>query len=238
MKYPIDATETTSKVFCHYIKNELLAIQSELELLPAMECPEQSVQETIHRCEKLYSRIDEIHKSTKTDELHLIDIDLKELLERVLEAFKEEACHIKICCNFPDYPVIALADPVYLEQAIHNIVGNAIDAMMEKSSRDGEADSRLLTLNLRYTDDWIHLEIQDTGTGISQNNIKKIFTPFFSSKSTSRHWGIGLSLTYRIIQAHEGKIEVHSVLGKGTSFQILLPKITQIFNEKRSFHGK
>lgn len=234
----IDATETTSKVFCHYIKNELLAIQSELELLPAMECPEQSVQETIHRCEKLYSRIDEIHKSTKTDELHLIDIDLKELLERVLEAFKEDTCHIKICCNFPDYPVIALADPVYLEQAIHNIVGNAIDAMMEKSSRDGEADSRLLTLNLRYTDDWIHLEIQDTGTGISQNNIKKIFTPFFSSKSTSRHWGIGLSLTYRIIQAHEGKIEVHSVLGKGTSFQILLPKITQIFNEKRSFHGK
>ena len=72
----IDATETTSKVFCHYIKNELLAIQSELELLPAMECPEQSVQETIHRCEKLYSRIDEIHKSTKTDELHLIDICL------------------------------------------------------------------------------------------------------------------------------------------------------------------
>ena len=59
-----------------------LAIQSELELLPAMECPEQSVQETIHRCEKLYSRIDEIHKSTKTDELHLIDIDLKELIPK------------------------------------------------------------------------------------------------------------------------------------------------------------
>lgn len=110
--------------------------------------------------------------------------------------------------------------------------------MMEKSSRDGEADSRLLTLNRAIPTTGYTWKYRITGTGISQNNIKKIFTPFFSSKSTSRHWGIGLSLTYRIIQAHEGKIEVHSVLGKGTSFQILLPKITQIFNEKRSFHGK
>lgn len=234
----IDATETTSKVFCHYIKNELLAIQSGLELLPAAVNPEKALQEAKDRCEKLYSRIDEIHKNTKTSELHLIDIDLKDLLEKVLSPFCAETAGIEIRKNFAEYPVLALADPVYLEQALTNIIGNAMDAMAAKEESAGIPAERTLTVNLRYTDDWILLEIQDTGTGISENNIKKIFTPFFSSKPTARHWGIGLSLTYRIIQAHEGKIEVRSTLGKGTSFQILLPKITQIFTEKRKINGK
>ena len=113
-----------------------------------------------------------------------------------------------------------------------------MDAMAAKEESAGIPAERTLTVNLRYTADWILLEIQDTGTGISENNIKKIFTPFFSSKPTARQWGIGLSLTYRIIQAHEGKIEVRSTLGKGTAFQILLPKITQIFTEKRKINGK
>lgn len=234
----IDATETTSKVFCHYVKNELLAIQSGLELLPAADYPEKTIQDTIDRCEKLYTRIDEIHKSTKTSELHLIDIDLKDLLEKILAPFCKEDSGIEIRKNFADYPVLALADPIYLEQALHNIICNAIDAIEAKEISADTQDERALTVNLRNTDDWILLEIQDTGTGISENNIKKIFTPFFSSKPTSKHWGIGLSLTYRIIQAHEGKIEVQSTLGKGTSFQILLPKITQIFTEKRQTNGK
>lgn len=134
--------------------------------------------------------------------------------------------------------MLALADPIYLEQALHNIICNAMDAIEAKEISADTQEERALTVNLRNTDDWILLEIQDTGTGISENNIKKIFTPFFSSKPTSKHWGIGLSLTYRIIQAHEGKIEVQSTLGKGTSFQILLPKITQIFTEKRQTNGK
>ena len=118
----IDATETTSKVFCHYVKNELLAIQSGLELLPAADYPEKTIQDTIDRCEKLYTRIDEIHKSTKTSELHLIDIDLKDLLEKILAPFCKEDSGIEIRKNFADYPVLALADPIYLEQALHNII--------------------------------------------------------------------------------------------------------------------
>ena len=163
---------------------------------------------------------------------------MKDLLEKVLSPFCAETAGIEIRKNFAEYPVLALADPVYLEQALTNIIGNAMDAMAAKEESAGIPAERTLTVNLRYTDDWILLEIQDTGTGISENNIKKIFTPFFSSKPTARHWGIGLSLTYRIIQAHEGKIEVRSTLGKGTAFQILLPKITQIFTEKRKINGK
>lgn len=152
----IDATETTSKIFCHYIKNELLAIQSELEFLHMQEHPDNSVQETICRCENLYNRIDDIHKSTKASKLHLVDTDLKQLLEQILKSFQTEMNPLQVHTSFPDSPVIVLADPVYLEQALHNIICNATDAM-EKN----EPYNRLLTLTLQVTESWIHLNISD-----------------------------------------------------------------------------
>ena len=70
---------------------------------------------------------------------------------------------------------------------------------------------------------WAVLEIQDTGTGIAPQNLSRIFTPFFSSQPFARNWGIGLSLTYKLIKAHEGRIEVESEYGKGTVMKVVLP---------------
>ena len=80
-----------------------------------------------------------------------------------------------------------------------------------------------LTICLRCMEQWAVLEIQDTGTGIAPQNLSRIFTPFFSSQPFARHWGIGLSLTYKLIKAHEGRIEVESEYGKGTVMKVVLP---------------
>lgn len=229
----IDATETTSKIFCHYIKNELLAIQAELELLSISDNTTSAISSTVVRCQKLYKRIDEIHKSTKTNELHLMDVILQNILDEILLSIQESQIKLNIRRSYPSEPIIVLADPTYLEQALHNIILNAVEAMVKKPPKE-----RILTVQLQSMEDWHLIEIKDTGTGISSSNLGKIFTPFFSSKPVNHHWGMGLSLSHRIIHAHEGKIQVQSQLGEGTVFQILLPKITQIFRNGSQVYGK
>jgi len=70
---------------------------------------------------------------------------------------------------------------------------------------------------------FVMLRIADTGCGIEEKDITNIFTPLFSSKPSTKNWGVGLTLTHKIITGFHGRIDVSSELGKGTIFEILLP---------------
>ncbi|HPR79209.1 MAG TPA: ATP-binding protein, partial [Candidatus Limiplasma sp.] len=72
---------------------------------------------------------------------------------------------------------------------------------------------------------WTLLDINDNGCGIPEANLTNIFSPLFSTKPMTKSWGIGLSLTHRIITSMGGRIEVESGVGKGTTFHILLPSV-------------
>lgn len=221
----ISSSETTSKIFCHYIKNEILAIQSEVEILSLNAGAENEVKETadniLKRCQTLYGRIDEIHRSTKTSELNLKQYSLQTLIQDTLSIFSHELESVNVHLNVPPQPILAMVDPVYMEQALHNIIKNSIDAMEETP-----AGKRELTVTLSSSMQWIAIDIKDTGKGISKENLESIFLPFYSSHPYSKHWGIGLTLTYKVIHAHEGKIVVDSTLGAGTTVEVLLPNIT------------
>lgn len=221
----ISSSETTSKIFCHYIKNEILAIQSEVETLSLNTDAENEVKETadniLNRCQTLYGRIDEIHRSTKTSELNLKQYSLQTLIDDTLSIFSHELESVNVHLNVPPQPILAMVDPVYMEQALHNIIKNSIDAMEETP-----VGKRELTVTLSSSMQWIAIDIKDTGKGISKENLESIFLPFYSSHPYSKHWGIGLTLTYKVIHAHEGKIVVDSTLGAGTTVEVLLPNIT------------
>lgn len=222
----INASETTSKIFCHYIKNEILAIQSELQLLPKKEDSQEKddsqevVDNIINRCSILYDRIDEIHRSTKTNKLNLKLCCLQDIINHTISIFACELKDIELSLDVPDNKVLALVDKVYLEQALHNIIKNSLDAMGEST-----VDCKKLKVGLKIVYNWVQITIEDTGCGISKENLNKIFHPLYSSHSYSKHWGIGLTLTYKIIQAHEGKILVDSTVSLGTTINILLPYV-------------
>ena len=80
-----------------------------------------------------------------------------------------------------------------------------------------------LTLRTSASNGQLKIEIQDTGCGISPKNIRKLFTPFFTTKHEVKGVGLGLAISYGIIQRHHGKIEVQSKEGEGTTFTIYLP---------------
>jgi signal transduction histidine kinase len=113
-----------------------------------------------------------------------------------------------------DLPIIQ-ADSLQLYQALINLVDNAIDAMPTGGK---------ITLRTRNRPaGMITFEIEDTGEGISPDNISRLFTPFFTTKPMGKGTGMGLAIVYGIIKLHRGQINVSSEVNKGTRFTIQLP---------------
>jgi two-component system NtrC family sensor kinase len=81
-----------------------------------------------------------------------------------------------------------------------------------------------LSLRTSADNSQIKIEVQDTGQGISKENMRKLFTPFFTTKEKGKGVGLGLAVAYGIIQRHKGQIEVQSKEGEGTTFIIYLPR--------------
>lgn len=115
----------------------------------------------------------------------------------------------------PEKPILVMINPTLHSWTIENLVKNAIDAMKGKGN---------LELKIEQDAHHVKINVKDTGTGISKKQFKTIFEPGFTTKK--RGWGLGLSLTKRIVEEyHSGKIKVlHSEIGKGTTFQIQLNK--------------
>ena len=115
----------------------------------------------------------------------------------------------------PEHPIYVAINPALHSWTIENLVKNAIDAMKGKGS---------LTIAISELENEVKIKITDTGKGIPKNQFGKVFEPGFTTKK--RGWGLGLSLTKRIVQEyHKGKIRViHSEIGKGTTMQMSFKK--------------
>jgi len=109
---------------------------------------------------------------------------------------------------------LVVADFNQLVQVIINLIVNAVQAMKEGGK---------LTINTSQDDSWVRISIGDTGYGIPQENMDKLFTPFFTTKEDVKGVGLGLAVSYGIIERHGGRIEVKSEVGKGSTFTIVLP---------------
>jgi len=106
--------------------------------------------------------------------------------------------------------------PSKLNQVFLNLLVNAAHAI-----RDGVPGT--ITLRTGCDADEVWVEVSDTGCGIAPENVQRIFDPFFTTKPVGVGTGLGLSLSYGIVQQHAGRIEVSSVVGQGSTFRVLLP---------------
>jgi two-component system NtrC family sensor kinase len=103
-----------------------------------------------------------------------------------------------------------------LQQAFVNILWNAIEAMPE-------GGTLTVTSNFDREKDRIEIQVADTGVGIPEDDVERVFEPFFSSKADGKGVGLGLSVAYGIIRQHQGEIYIHSKEGEGTRFSIQFP---------------
>ena len=146
------------------------------------------------------------------------EVNVNEVLNRALElgihaGSKENTRVEKDLQPLPTFMV----DPDQLEQVFVNLIMNALQAMPAGGK---------LTLRTFLENRELKIAVRDTGCGIPPENLTKIFTPFFSTKKEVKGVGLGLSVSYGIIQGLKGRIEVESKVGEGTTFTVCLP-ITQ-----------
>jgi PAS domain S-box-containing protein len=168
----------------------------------------------------------ELTRSTKLIR-HLLDfarqsppalrqLNLNDVVNRAfdLAAHSAELQHVQIVRELdPSLPNL-MADFDQLHQVCTNLILNAIQAMPQGGK---------LTLRTSVDNGQLKMEVQDTGCGISPENMRKLFTPFFTTKHEVKGVGLGLAISYGIIQRHHGRIEVQSKKGEGTTFTIYLP---------------
>jgi two-component system NtrC family sensor kinase len=114
----------------------------------------------------------------------------------------------------PSLPPV-MADFGQLQQVLVNLVVNAVQAM--------PGGGKLTIHTSLDKDGWVEVAVEDTGHGIAPEHMDKLFTPFFTTKEQGKGVGLGLAVSYGIIERHGGKIEVKSEVGKGSTFTIRLP---------------
>ncbi|HZU77064.1 MAG TPA: ATP-binding protein, partial [Dehalococcoidia bacterium] len=145
-------------------------------------------------------------------------VDLNQLIERVIELRSYELRvhniepHVRLA---PDLAPV-LADPHQIQQVLLNVIRNAEHAVQEH----GGGTISCATSNIG---NWARMVIADDGAGIRPENLRRIFDPFFTTKQVGEGTGLGLTISYGIIEEHGGRIDVDSQLGRGTTVKIDLP---------------
>lgn len=173
---------------------------------------------SVKRCSRITRQLLSFGRQTQTKPVPLI---LKSVLDEVLVFLVKEAQlkNIFIDINVPDTLPQVIGNRGKLQQVFLNIVNNAFAAM----PRDGK-----LSISAQKTDEsFVRIDIADSGCGISPENLKHIFEPFFSTKTNQGGTGLGLSITYGLVQELGGRIKVESKVNEGTTFIIHLPTTIQ-----------
>jgi len=157
--------------------------------------------------------------SRKSRQERIESVDVNDVLQRTLTLSEHQLAlgNVKVHKQIdPDLPSID-ANAGQLQQVFMNLMINAHHAMPD----GGELTVRTAAL----PDDKVVIEISDTGCGISPEDINRIFDPFFTTKEEGKGTGLGLAVSRNIIDNHGGDIGVHSTIGAGTTFRVVLPRV-------------
>ena len=207
----------------HEIKNPLSTITVNLKLLAEdfQQDPTERERHALVRLDvlrqetrRLSSLLDNVLQYVRQPELHPSDFDINKLLADMIEFFSPQAQSARLTLRhqFHPQPLVCSIDTDLLKQALLNIMINAQQAM---------PDGGELIIRTSLDGSSAVIEITDTGPGISESDKQKMFKISFSTKLGGS--GLGLPITKRIIEAHQGTIDLHSTTGRGTSFRISLP---------------
>lgn len=203
----------------HEIKNPLNAISLRLDLLKVRLDGDEEVIAELEVLSKEVMRLNRVVTTfldfSRPIEVHFEEVDLGALAREVGNFIRPQAAisNIRVDCITPDEPATMSGDPDLLKQAILNLVTNAVEAM--------HTTGGLLWIEVAPSENnWI-LKVRDSGPGIPPELRSKVFQLYFTSKAKGS--GIGLAMTYRAAQLHNGTIDFDSESGVGTTFRIEFP---------------
>lgn len=191
-------------------------VLDDYENLPMAEGRE-LVHDILSQAERAAEIIKNLLDFSRSDLPAFAELDIAEVIHKTLKLVKNQTMlagiqtQIEIAQGLPKIR----GNFRNLEQVFLNLFINAIHAMPEGGNITVHA--------LRESDEYIRIDVQDTGTGISQEQLQYIFEPFYTTKAVGHGTGMGLAVTYSLVKKHGGHIEVQSRVNEGTVFSVHLP---------------
>jgi nitrogen fixation/metabolism regulation signal transduction histidine kinase len=222
----VAAWRELARRLAHELKNPVFPLQLTLEtLVKARErnSPEfseifnestRTLQQEIGHLKDIVQRFSDFSKMPTPE---ITPLDVNEVLSSVAKLHAAELASreqpIQLSLQLASEPLKAGADPVLLRRAIENLVLNAIDAMPQGGK---------LSIRSQDASGFAHIEISDTGVGLTREEWERLFTPYYTTKQHGT--GLGLAIVQSIVSDHGGRISVRSQKGKGTTFTMEIPK--------------
>ncbi len=214
----LSALGELSAGMAHEIRNPLGSIKGAVEILKDDYRPDNAkyefIQILLKETDRLNRIVQEFLSFARPKQPEFRQTDVNEAIESVLTLTAQEArkAGVKVEKRLDQSIGKRSLDGGLLKQAFLNLILNAVQAM----PRGG-----VLTVESALKGSMIEVKIADTGVGISEENRKKLFSPFFTTKKNGT--GLGLAITYRIVENHRGRIDVISEPGKGATFTVKIP---------------
>ena len=211
----MEAFQTISAFFVHDLKNLASKLSMMLDNLPAhFDNPDfrddalQMMSRSVDQVNAICSRLSLLREKLEIDPK---EVDLNQVVKAVLAEFNGFASK-NLVENLQELPKI-LVDAEQIQKVLHNLIINAGDAVGDK----GE-----IQVSTAKGDGWVELSVKDNGCGMSKEFMdQSLFRPFRTTKAKGT--GIGLFQSKMIVEAHNGRIEVDSQEGEGSTFRVLLP---------------
>ncbi|HEY0428976.1 MAG TPA: ATP-binding protein [Pyrinomonadaceae bacterium] len=206
----------------HEVNTPLTGVSSYTQMLLGM-IPEtdpkhallQKVQKQTERASNITNNL--LNFSRAGNSTDYTEVDINKLLDDTLQLLEPQMrkSQIEIVKNYAEAPPQIVGNAGKLQQVFTNLIINARDAMIGGGR---------ITLETRLGEDGdVIIKVSDTGAGIAPENITKIYDPFFTTKGVGSGTGLGLAVSYGIVQEHSGTIEVESEIDKGTTFRLVFP---------------
>ncbi|MBC8153137.1 MAG: PAS domain S-box protein [Bacteroidetes bacterium] len=215
-------TGKIARSIAHEVRNPLtnlsLALDQLKDEMPSDDDYINTLTDIIRRnVDRIGQLVTEMLNSSKPRDLDRRQQDVNEVVTDTLKLVRDrlKLKSMKLVTDFEPAGSMALIDREQVKTALVNILINAVEAM--------EPEKGILIVRTRYTDDnRVMVSVEDNGSGISDENRRRLFDPFFTGKAAGM--GLGLTATQNIVASHRGTIEVESQVGQGTTFRILFPR--------------
>ncbi|MBS1148411.1 MAG: Sensor histidine kinase [Myxococcaceae bacterium] len=208
----------------HEINNPLCGIlgNAQLMMLDRAETDDdfdllKKIEESAKRCRDITQNLLRFSQSSARADRRQLDLNAVVRSSLSFEQPRFEETKVTVRSQLSEAPMQVWADPELISQVISQLASNARTAMLK-------TEAKQLEVITRVQGEEVWLEVIDTGKGIPPANLERVFEPFFTTKDVWSNIGLGLSVAYRIVTEHDGRIEVESAVGKGSRFTVRLPR--------------
>lgn len=190
------------------------ALRTKLDLAYILSDLGNLISESVEGTQRVRQIVSDLRDFSHVDAPDRSEEDINKLLDKTINvAWNELKYKTEVIREYGELPRVSCFGGK-LGQVFLNLLVNAAHAIQDRG---------VIHVRTGHAENMVWVEIADTGCGIPPENLKRIFEPFFTTKDVGKGTGMGLHIAYKIVEAHKGRVQVDSVVGKGTCFRIELP---------------